>query len=105
MPTAWAAIEMRLESRTSIAALKPPSSSPSLFSSGTATLSKYTCAVSEAHIPIFPCIGWASRPFMPRSSTSATTPLARLLRSVVAKTTSVSATLPLVMKFLLPLTT
>ena len=103
MPTAWAAIPMRLAFSTCIVSLKPSPSSPRRFSAGTGQPSKTSSLVVEARIPILPCWGFTSKPGRSRSTMKASTPLVRRLRSWLASTTNVLASVPFVMYSLLPL--
>src|SRR5438270_378452 len=107
IPSACAAIPGLEWSSTRIASLNPSPSPPSRLAAGTSRSSKNSWAVGDPRIPSF----FSSLPIL-KPGIVFSTMKAEMLRagvspswSVRAKTTSVSATLPPVMKVLEPLIT
>ena len=88
-----------------MAILKPLPSLPSRFSLGTMQSSKIRSQVEEPRMPIFFSCLPVEKPGKSFSTMKAEMPWLPLDLSVMANTTKVSATLPLVMKHLEPLRT
>ena len=86
MPTAWAPMVGRDCSSVFMASLKPPLSSPSRFSTGISQSEKCRATVGEPWIPSFFSFLPTLNPFIPGSTRSAVTPLARWALSVVTNT-------------------
>ena len=103
MPTHWAAMMMRLESRISMAYRNPRPSSPSRFSEGTGVSWNTTSLVLDALMPILPCWGVMVSPGDPWGTMKALMPRYPWERSWVANTTMDSAISALVIKCLVPL--
>ena len=103
MPRAWAAMLVRLESMICMAILNPSPSSPMRFSSGTGQSSSHSSAVEEPLMPILPSCLVAVSPGVPCSRIKAVTPWEPRALSMVANRMIVSATSPLVVNILLPL--
>lgn len=93
-----------------MATLKPPPTSPSTFSTGILTFSKYTSAVLEHLMPIFFSGGPCVTPPKPRSTMKAVTlsricPVFSSFTCVCANTVNTSAMPPLLIQILEPLRT
>ena len=95
----------RERSKVSMAILKPVPSWPTSALLGTWTLSSTSSAVSELRWPILPFIFVRVSPSASPSTTKQEMPLCRMLLSRVANTIIQSATVPLVMKCLVPFRT
>ena len=96
---------IRPPSSVCMAILKPLPSLPSRFSLGTTQSSKIRSQVELPRIPIFFSCLPVEKPGKSFSTMKAEMPWLPLVLSVMAKTTKVEATLPLVMKHLEPLST
>jgi hypothetical protein len=105
MPTACAPIVGRDCSRVRIAYLNPSPSSPRRFSTGTSQSVKCSATVGDPWMPSFFSSFPTLNPFMPGSTRSAVTPLARLARAVDTNTVMTPAWEPLVTHIFEPFTT
>src|SRR2546429_9778473 len=104
-PTALARMQPRSQVIDRVKRKAPPPSLPSRFSAGTSQFPKNTSAIGDVRTPIFSSFRATFIPGESFSTRKAVIPSGPRVLSTVAKTTSRSATGPLVTKTLLPLRT
>src|SRR5438045_8356848 len=102
-PTALANIQPRSQVIDRVNRKAPPPSLPGRFYSGTSQFSKNTSAIGDVRTPIFSSLRATFIPGESFSTRNAASPSGPRVLSIVANTTSRSATGPLVTKILLPL--